>query len=215
MNQVNHELQQWKGQEARSLWFVWALTELIQLLSTCPGLSESQQIDFTERIDTPDLPLGEIHILKGNDLFFSWILTSSVSAKRRCCHATQLKMLRAILICEESKNHSLILMKFSWNRRWRLEYYLLIPHVISVWLWDSNNVSFSMIGEVIESGLSSRDKFVNGQTKSIFVFSGKSSRFVIQLLRWRRKPQPSFCVQGYLASGDQAWSTPMRRIWGI
>jgi hypothetical protein len=43
-----------------------AFTQLIKPLFNCPGLSESQQIDFIEKIDIPDLRPNEIHILEGD-----------------------------------------------------------------------------------------------------------------------------------------------------
>jgi hypothetical protein len=65
MNQVNHHLQQWRAQEAQSFGIISAFTELIKPLPNCPGLSEAQQIDFIEKIDTPDLPSKDIPILEG------------------------------------------------------------------------------------------------------------------------------------------------------
>jgi hypothetical protein len=55
VNQINHHLQQRMTQEARSFGIISAFTQLMKLLSNCPGLSEAQQIDFIEKIDTPDL----------------------------------------------------------------------------------------------------------------------------------------------------------------
>jgi hypothetical protein len=46
----------------------------------------------------------------------------------------------------------------------------------------------------IEIKLSTQDKPVDGQNKSIFVFNGKSSRLVIQFWHGWREPRLSFCV---------------------
>jgi hypothetical protein len=43
-----------------------AFAELMKPLSNCPGTSESQQLDFIESIDTPDLPENDIQILEGD-----------------------------------------------------------------------------------------------------------------------------------------------------
>jgi hypothetical protein len=42
------------------------LTELIKSLCNCPGLSEAQQLEFIEMIDTSDLPLYDIHDFEGD-----------------------------------------------------------------------------------------------------------------------------------------------------
>jgi hypothetical protein len=69
MNQVNHHLQQWRTQETRSLGITSTFTQFIKPLSNCPGLSEAQQIGFIEKIDTPDLPLNDIHFGRGSVRF--------------------------------------------------------------------------------------------------------------------------------------------------
>jgi hypothetical protein len=66
VSQINHHLQQWRTQEARSFGIMSAFTQLIKSLSNCPGLSEAQQIDFIEKIDTSDLPSNYIPILEGD-----------------------------------------------------------------------------------------------------------------------------------------------------
>jgi hypothetical protein len=66
VNQVNHDLQDWRNQKAHILGVVSVFTQLIKPSSNCPGLSESQQIDFIERIDSPDLAPNDIHILEGD-----------------------------------------------------------------------------------------------------------------------------------------------------
>jgi hypothetical protein len=75
VNQINPHLQEWIIQEAHGLRVVSAFTKLIKPLSNCPGLSESQQIDFTERIDTPDMLPNDIHILEGIRSFCCRIVT--------------------------------------------------------------------------------------------------------------------------------------------
>jgi hypothetical protein len=59
VNQINHHLQQWKTQEARSFGIISDFIQLIRPLFNCPGLSEAQQIHFVEKIDTPDLPSND------------------------------------------------------------------------------------------------------------------------------------------------------------
>jgi hypothetical protein len=66
VNQINHHLQQWRTQEARSFGIISTFTRLIKPLFNFPGLSEVQQIDFIEKIDTPDLPSNDIPILEGD-----------------------------------------------------------------------------------------------------------------------------------------------------
>jgi hypothetical protein len=56
VNQINHHLQQWRTQKTRSFDIISAFIQFIKPLSDCPGSSEAQQIDFIEKIDTPDLP---------------------------------------------------------------------------------------------------------------------------------------------------------------
>jgi hypothetical protein len=66
VNQMNYYLQQWRTQDARPFDIISAFTQLIKLLSNCPGLSEVQQINFIEKIDTPDLPSNDIPISEGD-----------------------------------------------------------------------------------------------------------------------------------------------------
>jgi hypothetical protein len=55
-------------------------------------LSDSQQIDFIEKIDTPDLPPNEIHILEGDPYILPRnIDTWSGLAKGRRRPAVQLR----------------------------------------------------------------------------------------------------------------------------
>jgi hypothetical protein len=69
-----------------------ALTQLIKPLSNCPGLAESQQIDFIERIDTRDLPPNEIRILEGDPYILLRNMDSRFRlAKARRCRAVQLR----------------------------------------------------------------------------------------------------------------------------
>jgi hypothetical protein len=69
-SQINHHLQQWRTQGARSFSIVSAFTQLIKPLSNCLGLSEAQQIDFIKKIDTPDLPSNDIPIYGGGSIHF-------------------------------------------------------------------------------------------------------------------------------------------------
>jgi hypothetical protein len=82
----------WRSQEAQWFGIVSPWTELIKPLSKCPGLSEAQQIEFVERIDTVDLPPNNIHILEGAlFILLRNIDTWSGLAKRRRCRAIQMK----------------------------------------------------------------------------------------------------------------------------
>jgi hypothetical protein len=85
VNQVNHDLQEWRSQKAHILGVVSAFAELIKHSSNCSGLSESHQIDFIERIDSPDLPPNDIHILEGDPFILPGNIDSrSGLAKGRC-----------------------------------------------------------------------------------------------------------------------------------
>jgi citrate lyase alpha subunit len=71
VNQISHHSQQWTTQEAQSFGIVSAVTELIKPLPNCPRLSEVQQIDFIEKIDTLGLPPNDIHFFGGGSVHFS------------------------------------------------------------------------------------------------------------------------------------------------
>jgi hypothetical protein len=91
-NQISQHLQQWKTRETQSFGIVFAFTELIRPLFNCPVLSEAQQIDFIEKIDTSDLPPNDIHILEGRPFilirnFDTW--SGLVNGRR--CHVIQIK----------------------------------------------------------------------------------------------------------------------------
>jgi hypothetical protein len=91
-NQVIHDFQQWRSKRAQSVGVVSALTPLITPLSNCPGLFESQQINFIKKIDTSDLPPNEIDILEGNPyILLRNMDTRSGLAKGRRCRAVQLR----------------------------------------------------------------------------------------------------------------------------
>jgi hypothetical protein len=66
VNQVSHDLKEWRSPEAQSLGVVSASTELVKPLSNCPGLCEAQRLYFIERIDTPDLPRDPLPTLEGD-----------------------------------------------------------------------------------------------------------------------------------------------------
>jgi ATP-dependent exoDNAse (exonuclease V) alpha subunit len=71
---------------------VSAFTELIKPVLICPGLSKSQQIDFIEKIDSPDLPPNDILILEGDPfILLCNIDTRSGLPKGRHCRALQMK----------------------------------------------------------------------------------------------------------------------------
>jgi hypothetical protein len=76
-------LQECRSQEAQSFGVVFALTELIKPLSNCPGLSEAQQLEFIEVIDTSRLPPTDIHTLEGDWFFSSQIPTPGRVGKRQ------------------------------------------------------------------------------------------------------------------------------------
>jgi hypothetical protein len=56
LNPVDGMRQEWKSQETHLLAVVSGCFELLEALSNCPGMSAFQQIEFTDRIDFPDLP---------------------------------------------------------------------------------------------------------------------------------------------------------------
>jgi hypothetical protein len=91
-NEVNLNLHQWRSQEALSFGVISAYTELIRPLKNCPGFAEAQQIDFIEKIDTPDLPPNQIHILEGDPFILLRNMdTRSGLAKGRRCRAVEMK----------------------------------------------------------------------------------------------------------------------------
>jgi hypothetical protein len=92
VNQINHHLQPWSPQDARSFGIISAFTQLIKSLSNYPGLSEAQQIDFIEKIDTPDLPSNDIPIFEGDPfVLITNIDTRSGFLKGRRCRVIQIK----------------------------------------------------------------------------------------------------------------------------
>jgi hypothetical protein len=108
VNQINHHLQQWRTQEARSFSIISAFTQLIKPLSNCPGLSEAQQIDFTEKIDTPDLPSNDIPIVEGDPFVLARnINTRSGLVKGRRCHAIQIKNRTVVFQFEDGETRAL------------------------------------------------------------------------------------------------------------
>jgi hypothetical protein len=71
---------------------VSVFTELVKPLLNCPGLSKAQQIDIIKKIETPDLPLNNIHILEGDPFtLLRNIGTWSGFIKGRRGHAIQMK----------------------------------------------------------------------------------------------------------------------------
>jgi hypothetical protein len=63
-----------------------------QTIINCPGLSETQQINFIKKNDTPDLPSNDILILEGDpSVLIRNINIRSGLVKSRRCHAIQIK----------------------------------------------------------------------------------------------------------------------------
>jgi hypothetical protein len=106
VNQINHPLQKWRTKEARSFGIIPAFTQLIKPLSNCPGLSEAQQIDFIEKIDTLDLPSNDMPILEGDPfVLIRNIDTRSGLVKVRCCCAMQIKIEQWLSHPKAKKSH--------------------------------------------------------------------------------------------------------------
>jgi hypothetical protein len=83
-------------------------TELIKPLSNCPGLSESQQIDFLERIDSPDLPPNDIHILETNPFILLRNMdTRSGLAKAKPCRAVQRRNRTVVVQFDDDESRAL------------------------------------------------------------------------------------------------------------
>jgi hypothetical protein len=64
----------------------------IKPISNYPGLSEAQQLEFIEMIDTSDLPPNDIHTFEGGPFFL--LLNTDTRpglAKGRRCRALQMK----------------------------------------------------------------------------------------------------------------------------
>jgi hypothetical protein len=92
VNQINHHLQQCRTQEARPFGIISAFTQLIKPLSNCRGLSEAQQMDFIEKIDTHDRPSNDIALLEEDPfVLIRNIDTRSGLVKGRRCRAIQIK----------------------------------------------------------------------------------------------------------------------------
>jgi hypothetical protein len=105
---ANDGLHQWRSQEALLLGVIPACVELIQPLANCPGLSESQQLDFIESIDTPALPPTNIHILDGDPfILLRNIGTGSNLAKERRCCVIQMKNRTVIVQFDDNETKPL------------------------------------------------------------------------------------------------------------
>jgi hypothetical protein len=119
MNQINHHLQQWRTQDARSFGIISVFIELIKPLSNCSGLSKAQQIDFAEKIDTPDLPSNDRPILKGDP--FVWIrkigTRSGLVKGRRCC-VTQIKNRIVVFQFEDGETRELTRISMEKTSNW-------------------------------------------------------------------------------------------------
>jgi hypothetical protein len=82
----------WRSQEAQPFGIVSAFTELFKPLFNCPGLSEVQQINAIKKIETPDLPPNDTHILEGDPFtLLRNIRTRSGFIKGQHCHAIQMR----------------------------------------------------------------------------------------------------------------------------
>jgi hypothetical protein len=82
----------WRNQAVQSFGIVSAFTELVKSLVNCLGLSEAQQIDVINNLETPDLPPNDIHVLEGEPfILFRNIGIRPGFIKRRCYRAIQMK----------------------------------------------------------------------------------------------------------------------------
>jgi hypothetical protein len=87
---------------------VFALTELIKPLYNCPGLSEAQQLEFIEMIDTFDLPPDDIHTFEGDRFIF--LLNNDTRpglAKGKRCRALQMKSRTVVFQFDDDKARTL------------------------------------------------------------------------------------------------------------
>jgi hypothetical protein len=108
VNQVNHDLPDWRSQKAHIFGVVSSFTKLIKALSNCPALSESQQIDFIERIDGPDLPPNDIDIIEGNPFILPrTIHARSGLAKGRRCRTIQIRNRIVVLQFDDDETRAL------------------------------------------------------------------------------------------------------------
>jgi hypothetical protein len=98
VNEVNGHIQNWRSEMAEYLGTVYATTNLITPLPESPGLSICQQIDFIEKLDTPDLPMHAITFFRGDAfVLLRNIDTRSGMAKGRRCFALAL-LHRAVVV---------------------------------------------------------------------------------------------------------------------
>jgi hypothetical protein len=82
--------------------------QLVRPLSNCPGLSEAQQIDFIQKIDSPDLPSNNIPILEGVPFVsIRNIDTLSGLVKGRRCRAIQNKNRTVVFQFGDGKTRTL------------------------------------------------------------------------------------------------------------
>jgi hypothetical protein len=85
-----------------------ALTELIKPLPNCPGLSESQQFDFIERIDTPELPPNDLRKLEGDPfILLRNIHTHSGLAKGRRCRVVEMRNRTVVVQLDDNETRAL------------------------------------------------------------------------------------------------------------
>jgi hypothetical protein len=107
VNQVKHDFQQWRSHKAQLFAVVSAFTQLIKPLSNYPGLSESRQIDFIKKVDTPDLLPNEIHILEADPyILLRNMDTRSDLAKLRRCRAAQLRNRTVVLQFDDDETRT-------------------------------------------------------------------------------------------------------------
>jgi hypothetical protein len=85
-----------------------ALTQLTKPLRNCPGLSESQQTDFVEKMDIPHLHPSRIEILHGNSLILLRNISTRVGlAKGRCGRALDMRHRTVVLEFDNGQTFTL------------------------------------------------------------------------------------------------------------
>jgi hypothetical protein len=84
--EISQRIQAWRSSNPCDLGILRALTQLITPCKTNPGLNEAHQIDFIEKLDTPDLPPHISHFYEGDlCILLRNISTASGLVKGRRC----------------------------------------------------------------------------------------------------------------------------------
>jgi hypothetical protein len=97
-NQINQELQEWRGEAAAFLGTVQAESRIDSQLTNCPQLARSLQRDFADNVDDPDLPPHMLTIFKGDAFgLLRNIDTRTGLAKGRRCSVIDLRNRTAVL----------------------------------------------------------------------------------------------------------------------